>query len=87
MTLRAGSRSVRLGGTLKLRGRALGAHAGRAVIRKRHATSWQRVRATKIRNGHFALRLRARTQKRTLKFRAKVGRLGQSRTVRVRVQR
>ena len=87
VTLQASSRSVRVGGTLKLRGRALGAHSGRAVIRKRHGHRWQRVRATKIRNGHFALRLRARTRKRALKFRARVGRLGQSRTVRVRVQR
>jgi hypothetical protein len=88
VTLRASSRSVRLGGTLKLRGSALGAHsARRAVIRKRHRHHWERVRAPKIRNGHFALRLRARTHQRALRFRARVGQLGHSRTVLVRVER
>ena len=84
MTLRASSRSVRRGGTVKLKGSAPGAR-GRAVIRKRHRHSWKRVSAPRIRDGRFALRLRARTQQRALRFRAKVGGLGHSRTVLVRV--
>jgi hypothetical protein len=88
VTLRASSRSVRMGGTLKLRGSAPGApSAQRAVIRKRKGDHWNKVRAARIRNGHFALRLRARTKQPALRFRAKVGQLEQSRTVRVRVER
>jgi hypothetical protein len=88
VTLRVNSRSVRRGGTFKLIGRAPGASsARRAVIRKRHHHGWKRVRSPKLRNGHFALRLRARTRKRKLKFRARVGRLGHSRTVLIRVKR
>ncbi len=88
MTLRASDPSVPRGGTLKLSGSALGAHsAGRAVIRKRQGDHWQRVSAPRIHNGHFAVRLRARTRQRALKFRALVGRVGHSRTVLVRVQR
>jgi hypothetical protein len=87
VTLRASSRSVRRGGTLKLRGSASGAPAAhRAVIRKRDGHDWKRVKAARIRNGRFALRLRARTRQSALRFRAKVGQLGQSRTVLVRVQ-
>ena len=88
VTLRASSRSVRQGGTLKLTGSALGADsARRAVVRKRNGHQWKRVRASRIRNGHFALRLRARTQQRTLRFQARVGDLGHSRTVLVKVKR
>jgi hypothetical protein len=86
VTLRADSRSVRRGGMVKLKGSAPVA-ARRAVIRRRHHHQWKRVSAPRIRHGRFALRLRARTQERTLKFRAKVGRLGHSRTVLVRVKR
>ena len=87
VTLRASAPAVRRGGTLKLTGSALGAHSGRrAVIRKRQRHHWKRVSAPKIRNGHFALRLRARTQQRALKFRARVGDLGHSRTVLVKVK-
>jgi hypothetical protein len=88
VTLRASSSSVGWGDKLKLRGNALGAHsAPRAVIRKRQRHHWKRVSAPKIRHGHFALRLRARTHQRALRFRARVGDLGQSRTVLVRVER
>jgi len=86
VTLRADSRSVRRGGMVKLKGSAPVA-ARRAVVRRRQHHQWKRVSAPRIRHGRFALRLRARTQERTRKFRAKVGRLGHSRTVLVRVKR
>jgi hypothetical protein len=86
VTLRASSRSVRRGGTVKLKGSAPSA-AGRAVIRKRHHHRWKRVSASRIRDGRFALRVRARTRQRTIRFRARVGSVGQSRTVVVRVKR
>ncbi|MEK6326234.1 MAG: right-handed parallel beta-helix repeat-containing protein [Actinomycetota bacterium] len=87
VTLRASARSVSLGRPLKLRGSALGSHsARRAVIQKRTHRQWKRVRALKLRDGRFALRLRARTQERTLRFRARVGQLGHSRTVLVKVK-
>jgi hypothetical protein len=88
VTLRASAPSVRSGGTLELRGSALGSpSARRAVIRKRQGHRWKTVRAPKIRDGRFALRLRPRTRQRALRFRATVGRLGHSRTVLVRVER
>jgi hypothetical protein len=88
VTLRASAPSVRPGRVLKLSGSALGAPtARRAVIRRRKHHRWERVRAPRIRDGRFALRLRARTRQRALRFRATVGRLGHSRTVLVRVVR
>jgi hypothetical protein len=86
VTLRASTPAVRPGGVLKLRGSALGAQsAGRAVIRKRQRHHWERVKAPRIRDGRFSLRLRPRTRQRALRFRATVGRVGHSRTVLVRV--
>jgi hypothetical protein len=88
VTLRASAPAVRPGGVLKLRGSAIGAYsAPRAVIRKRRHDHWERVRAPRIHDGRFALRLRPRTRQRALRFRATVGRLGHSRTVFVRVVR
>jgi hypothetical protein len=88
VTLRASTPAVRPGRVLKLRGNALGAQsAGRAVIHKRQRHHWERVKAPRIRDGRFSLRLRPRTRQRALRFRATVGRLGHSRTVLVRVVR
>jgi parallel beta-helix repeat protein len=87
VNLRANDHSVRRGARLRLRGTVLGAHAERAVIVQRQGDRWRRVRTPRIRDGRFAVRMRAKTHGRVLRLRASVGPAGHSRTVRVRVKR
>jgi parallel beta-helix repeat protein len=87
VNLRANDRAVRRGARLRLRGTVLGAHAARAVITRRQGDRWRRIKAPRIREGRFTVRVRAQTRRRVLRLRASVGPTGHSPTVRVRVKR
>ena len=86
VNLRADARSVRRGARLRLRGTVLGARAARAVIAQRQGDRWRQIKAPRVRDGRFAVRMRAHTRGRVLKLRASIGPAGHSRTVRVRVK-
>jgi hypothetical protein len=91
VTLKAGSRSIRRGARVRLKGRIAstarnhGSHALVQVKRRRH---WRTVRRTPIKHGSYATKVRMRARHHdSVRVRVKVRGLGSSRQLVLRLHR